>query len=78
MTRRFCFLRAVAAALLALLLCAYGLCDAAFAVQGALRQERGRALCLLCLPFLFPAVHIVYGTGTVLGLLSPAKEPKHA
>ena len=64
---------------LALLLGAYGLCDVAFAAQAAWRQSRGRILCLPCLPVLFPAVHIAYGLGTILGLLSPAKaEAPHA
>ncbi len=58
---------------LALLLCAYLPCDAFFTVQAALRQRPGGALCLLALPFLFPAVHLVYGAGTIAGLLSPGK-----
>lgn len=56
------------------LLLAYALCDAAFAVQAAARAPMGKGLCLLCLPLLFPAVHIVYGAGTLAGLLSPARE----
>ena len=60
---------------LALLLCAYGTVDLAFSVKGALREEKGRLLTLLALPLLFPLVHIVYGAGTLLGLLTPrAKE----
>ena len=60
---------------LALLLCAYGIVDLAFSVKGALREEKGRLLTLLALPLLFPLVHIVYGAGTLLGLLTPrAKE----
>ncbi len=55
---------------LALLLIAYGLCDLLFAVRGAHAQAEGRLLALLTLPFLFPAVHIVYGAGTIAGLLS--------
>ena len=55
---------------LRLLLAAYLLCDLIFAVKGALSQESGRALALITLPFLFPAVHIIYGAGTLAGLLS--------
>ena len=74
-----CLLALPATALpLCALLAAYLLCDVVFAAQGAARQGKGRALCLLCLPFLFPAVHVVYGTGTLVGLLSPAKEERHA
>ena len=40
---------------------------------GALSQSRGRLLALLTLPFLYPAVHIVYGVGTLLGLLTEAR-----
>ena len=55
---------------LLLLLFAYLACDLFFAVQGALSQESGRLLALVSLPFLFPAVHVVYGVGTLAGLLS--------
>ena len=55
---------------LELLLAAYLACDLAFAVRGALTQERGRLLALITLPFLFPAVHIAYGVATLAGLLS--------
>ena len=55
---------------LLLLLSAYLVCDLFFAVRGALSQETGRLLALLTLPFLFPAVHVVYGVGTLAGLLS--------
>ena len=55
---------------LLLLLSAYLACDLVFAVRGALSQEDGRLLALLTLPFLFPAVHVVYGVGTLAGLLS--------
>ena len=41
--------------------------------------EQSRLLCLCTLPFLFPAVHIVYGAGTLLGLLTAEKkENAHA
>lgn len=60
---------------LALLLLAYTVCDLLFSVQAALRQTKGRLPALLLLPFLFPAIHIVYGAGTLLGLFTPgAKE----
>ena len=55
---------------LLLLLSAYLACDLVFAVRGALSQESGRLLALLTLPFLFPVVHVVYGVGTLAGLLS--------
>ena len=55
---------------LLLLLSAYLACDLVFAVRGALSQETGKLLALLTLPFLFPAVHVVYGVGTLAGLLS--------
>lgn len=55
---------------LALLLCAYLACDLFFAVRGALAQDSGKLLALLTLPFLFPAVHVIYGVGTLAGLLS--------
>ncbi len=64
---------------LALLLAAYLLCDLAFAVQGARGQSHGRLLALFTLPFLFPAVHIVYGMGTICGLLvRPERDASHA
>ena len=52
------------------LLCAYLACDLLFAFKGAMSQEQGRLLALITLPFLFPAVHIIYGIGTLAGLLS--------
>lgn len=55
---------------LLLLLFAYLACDLVFAIRGAFSQETGRLLALLTLPFLFPAVHVVYGVGTLAGLLS--------
>lgn len=60
---------------LALLLCAYALVDLLFSVKGALSEKMGRLLALCTLPMLFPLVHLVYGAGTLLGLLTPcAKE----
>ena len=53
---------------LALLVLAYGICDLYFAIAGAMSQSRGRLAALLALPFLFPAVHIVYGAATIAGL----------
>lgn len=50
------------------LLALYVVLDIAFGVQAALAQPMGRGLCALCLPLLFPVVHIVYGAGTLLGL----------
>ena len=76
------FVLALAACLLALpvsalplmlLLCAYLLCDLVFTVKGALSQEHGKALALITLPFLFPAVHVVYGVGTLAGLIGKSK-----
>ncbi|MGN0995610.1 MAG: glycosyltransferase family 2 protein [Candidatus Ventricola sp.] len=60
---------------LALLAAAYLSCDLVFSVLGALSQSRGRLLALLTLPFLYPAVHIVYGMGTLTGLFT---EEHHA
>ena len=51
------------------LLCAYLACNLYFAVRGAMAQDTGRALALVTLPFLFFAVHIVYGVGTLAGLI---------
>jgi len=76
------FVLALAAGLLALplsalplllLLSAYLLCDLAFSVRGALSQDHGKALALITLPFLFPAVHIAYGVGTLAGLIGQSK-----
>ena len=61
---------------LAALAALYLLTDVFFAVRGALEETQGRLMCLLTLPFLFPLVHIVYGTGTLLGLLTPSAEDK--
>ena len=58
---------------LALLCAAYLLTDIYFAVVGAMREKHGRLPALLALPVLFPVVHIVYGTGTLVGLLTPEK-----
>jgi len=72
------FVLAIAACLLllpftcapmALLLAAYLSCDLYFALRGALSQNRGRLLAAMTLPFLYPAVHIAYGVGTLAGLL---------
>ena len=52
-----------------LVLIPYALCDLIFAIKGALSQEHGRLLALITLPFLFPAVHVVYGLGTLAGLI---------
>ena len=65
---------------LALLLCTYTLTDLIFSVKGALCEKMGRLLTLCTLPLLFPLVHIVYGAGTLLGLLTPhtKEEAPHA
>ena len=55
------------------LLCAYLICDLYFAVRGAMAQDTGRVLALVTLPFLFFAVHIVYGVGTLAGLIGKAQ-----
>jgi len=47
----------------------YLLCDLFFAIHGAMSQRKGRLLALVTLPVLFPSVHIVYGAGTLLGLI---------
>ena len=52
------------------LLCAYGTLDVGFSVHAALHAPIGRALCAVALPFLFPSVHVVYGLGTLCGLLT--------
>lgn len=54
---------------LMLLLGAYLACDLYFAAKGALTQDRGKLLGITALPFLYPAVHIVYGAGTIAGLI---------
>ena len=55
---------------LLLLLGAYLACDLLFTIKGAASQEMGRLLALVTLPFLFPAVHVIYGVGTIAGLLA--------
>ena len=56
-----------------LLMIPYLLCDLLFSVQGAVGQKQGRLLALVTLPVLFPAVHIVYGLGTLFGLIGKMK-----
>lgn len=54
-----------------LVLCiVYGIFDLA-ATAIAMRTTGPRLLAFLCLPLLFPLLHIIYGTGTICGLLSP-------
>lgn len=48
----------------------YGALDLFFAAKSALEAPRGKLLTFICLPFLFPVVHIVYGAGTLCGLLA--------
>ena len=59
---------------LAALLAAYLTFDLIFSIKSACEQTSGALLCLITLPFLFPAVHIVYGAGTLLGLTGGGKE----
>ena len=69
----------VSALPMAALLGSYLLCDLLFSVAGALGQRRGRLQALLALPFLFPAVHVVYGAGTLAGLIQRGgKDKPHA
>lgn len=56
----------------------YGATDLYFALRGAISQREGKLLGVLTLPLLFPAVHIVYGAGTLTGLLTPEKGAPHA
>lgn len=55
----------------------YGILDIVFAVKAAAEAPRSKLLVFLCLPFLFPVVHIVYGVGTICGLLT-GKASDHA
>ena len=50
--------------------------DLFFSVRSALAQPAGKLMTLLALPVLFPAVHVVYGAGTLLGLIAPSTEEK--
>ena len=63
---------------LAALALVYGAADLCFALRGAMSQSEGKLLGAMTLPFLFPAVHIVYGAGTICGLLTPEKGAHHA
>lgn len=56
----------------------YGATDIFFALRGAMIQSEGKLLGALTLPLLFPAVHIVYGIGTLVGLLTPENGAPHA
>ena len=55
----------------------YGALDVLYAAKAALEAPCGKLLTFICLPFLFPVVHIVYGTGTLCGLLT-GKAESHA
>ena len=55
----------------------YGALDVLYASKAALEAPCGKLLTFICLPFLFPVVHIVYGTGTLCGLLT-GKAESHA
>ena len=61
---------------LLLLAALYGAFDLAFSAAAAYRAKGNRLLAALCLPFLFPLLHIVYGAGTICGLLSPAQSAR--
>ena len=61
---------------LAMLLGVYFAADLFFSVRSALAQPAGKLMTLLALPVLFPAVHVVYGAGTLLGLIAPSTEEK--
>ncbi|MBR2942170.1 MAG: glycosyltransferase family 2 protein [Clostridia bacterium] len=63
---------------LAALMTVYLLADLFFAAQSALQLHGNRLFSMLLLPFLFPIVHIAYGAGTLLGLITPFKEEPHA
>lgn len=52
----------------------YGALDVLYAAKAALEAPCGKLLTFICLPFLFPVVHIVYGTGTLCGLLTGKAE----
>ena len=62
---------------LAAMLLLYGALDVLYAAKAALEAPCGKLLTFICLPFLFPVVHIVYGTGTLCGLLT-GKAESHA
>ena len=61
----------------AAMLLLYGALDVLYAAKAALEAPCGKLLTFICLPFLFPVVHIVYGTGTLCGLLT-GKAESHA
>jgi len=63
---------------LLMLFAVYGAADVFFAFTGAMSQQEGRFAGILSLPFLFPAVHVVYGVATICGLLTPEKGAPHA
>jgi len=63
---------------LLLLALVYGAADLVFALSGAMNQREGKLLGAITLPFLFPAVHVVYGAGTLCGLFTPEKGAPHA
>ncbi len=55
------------------LLAVYGACDLAFSALEAHRSPIARWRCCLNLPWMFPLVHLLYGIGTLRGLLSAPK-----
>ncbi len=53
---------------------AYLSMDLYFSIQATLRADSGKLLTLFTVPFLFPTLHLSYGTGTLLGLLTPIRK----
>lgn len=60
-----------------LLMGTYLCCDLYYSLKGALSQDMGRLYALFTLPWIFFAVHIVYGVGTMVGLFS-GRADEHA
>ncbi len=56
--------------LLFLLLC-YSLLNLGFTVQAASKTTQSKFLTFICLPFLFPMMHLLYGLGTIIGMIEP-------
>ena len=64
---------------LAALVAVYAACDLGFSAQGACVAPLGRLRCALCLPWIFPLLHVSYGLGTWRGLMGArrlARTPK--
>ncbi len=56
---------------LMLILIPYLALDLLASITAAFRMQKGRFVALALLPFLFPVMHLLYGTGTIVGLLDP-------